>query len=474
MVPDLPESALTESDESALRSVSTLSPVPPLVEATADDLRRRLAESGAPQPFLDYAERFGDDVEGLAIWLRDYGPVFSEKQWAVDLLDHWSPFLLPGTTAIAAEQFGASFLAMYDEDSVGMIKHLISEALDTGRPETVAMARVFGSVGPPAVRSAALSAAEQLVAGGVPDVDWAADIGAGRFVAAYGWSDPAQSEEMLVIEFEISGRPFSFSLLLDHSRGSGVKACRLHHEVGKTRRQFEVRATVAGFKFLTYTQAQAGSILSVALEAPVAARRADDVERVNSLLPLLRAREYLVVVPASVVAIEPAAPRSSVRVSRIHRIKVTLAHTKPPIWRRLEMSSTTTLAELHDLLQAAFGWSDSHLWVFETLTGEYGHPDPDMGFQDAGRVTIADVAPDTGSALHYLYDFGDDWRHSIVVESVEPAAVGPRYPRCTGGRRAAPPEDSGGPEAYEDQLAAGSITAARFSAASINELLQGR
>ncbi|SDP06639.1 pRiA4b ORF-3-like protein [Nakamurella panacisegetis] len=474
LVPDLPESAATDRDETPLRAVSTLIPVPPLVEATADDLRRRLAESGAPQPFLDHAARFGDDVEALAVWLRDYGPVFSEKQWAGDLLDHWSQFLVPGTDAIAAEQFGAAFLAMYDDDSVGMIKHLIAEAVETGRRETVAMARVFASVGPIAVRSAALAAVEQLLAAEVPDVEWADDVGAGRLLSAYGWSDPAQSEEMLVLDFEIAGRPRSFSVLLDHSRGSGVKACQLHGEIGKTRRQFEVRATIAGLPFMTYTRTQAGNILAAALVAPIAARRADDIEQVNALLPLLRSREHLVVVPAAVVPMPPAptSPRQSTRVSRVHRLKVTLTHTRPPIWRRLEVPSTATLAELHDILQVAFGWADSHLWMFETPTGEYGRPDPEMGFMDAGRITLADAAPDAGSALHYVYDFGDDWRHSIVVEAVEAAAVGPRYPRCTGGRRAAPPEDSGGAETYEDLLAAGSIVAGRFSAAAINERLQ--
>ena len=472
LVPDLPESSVEPDSEPPLRPVSTLTPAPSLVEATADDLRRRLAESGAPQPFLDYAARFGDDVDALAVWLRDYGPVFSEKQWATDLLDHWTQFLAPGTQAIAAEQFGAAFLAMYDDDSVGMIKHLIAEVSGTGRSEAVAMARVFASIGPAAVREAAVDAADLLVAEGVPDVDWAADVGTGRFVAAYGWSDPPQSEEMLVLEFEIAGRTYGFSVLVDHSRGSGIKACRLHTETLKTRRQFEVRATVAGFTFLTYTQAQAGNILSVALDAPIAARRADDVERVNGLVPLLRAREHLVVVPATVVPIPPTPTRPSARVTQVHRIKVTLTHTRPPIWRRLEVSSTTTLADLHHILQTAFGWSASHLWVFEAADGEYGLPDPEMGFRDAGRVTLADVAPQIGSKLLYLYDFGDDWRHSIVVESIEPAAVGPKYPRCTGGRRAAPPENSGGADAYEDLLAAGSIRAARFSASEINELLQ--
>jgi hypothetical protein len=39
----------------------------------------------------------------------------------------------------------------------------------------------------------------------------------------------------------------------------------------------------------------------------------------------------------------------------IYQIKVTLRDSKPPIWRRLLISSETTLAQLHDIIQVAMG-----------------------------------------------------------------------------------------------------------------------
>ena len=53
-----------------------------------------------------------------------------------------------------------------------------------------------------------------------------------------------------------------------------------------------------------------------------------------------------------------------------------------------------------------------------------------------------------------MYDFGDDWRHDIVVEKITPALAGVAYPRCTGGRGWAPEEDSGGIWTHNEAVAA--------------------
>jgi len=50
------------------------------------------------------------------------------------------------------------------------------------------------------------------------------------------------------------------------------------------------------------------------------------------------------------------------------------------------------------------------------------------------------------------YDFGDDWRHSIVIEEVLPADPATDYPRFVDGARRAPPEDVGGLPGFEEFL----------------------
>ncbi|MFF4764846.1 plasmid pRiA4b ORF-3 family protein, partial [Streptomyces sp. NPDC001292] len=133
----------------------------------------------------------------------------------------------------------------------------------------------------------------------------------------------------------------------------------------------------------------------------------------------------------------------------VHKIKITLRDSRPPIWRRLEVPSGITLRELHDVIQAAFGWEDYHMWAFETGRDRYGVADRDLGIRSAASKRLGQVAPRTGDRLRYTYDFGDDWEHDILIEDVTAPEAGTPYPRCLTGRRACPPEDCGGIWGYD-------------------------
>ncbi len=133
----------------------------------------------------------------------------------------------------------------------------------------------------------------------------------------------------------------------------------------------------------------------------------------------------------------------------VHTIKITLRHSRPPIWRRVQVPSSSTLEQLHHIIQSAFGWEDYHMWVFETPSARYGIANRDLDIRGAAAQRLGQVAPRAGAKLSYTYDFGDDWEHDIAVEAVADAEPGVTYPRCLTGRRACPPEDCGGIWGYD-------------------------
>jgi Plasmid pRiA4b ORF-3-like protein len=136
----------------------------------------------------------------------------------------------------------------------------------------------------------------------------------------------------------------------------------------------------------------------------------------------------------------------------ICQLKVTLRDVAPPIWRRLLVRNTTSLATLHAIIQEAMGWQNYHLWEFVVGSGHYEAPDPEATGRDATKVKLKDLPLAVGRSFDYVYDPGDDWQHEIVLEDRLPADSDRFYPACTGGARACPPEDSGGVGQYAEIL----------------------
>ena len=60
----------------------------------------------------------------------------------------------------------------------------------------------------------------------------------------------------------------------------------------------------------------------------------------------------------------------------------------------------------------------------------------------------------TKLCMGYEYDFGDGWQHEVILEKVTESEPGIRYPRCTDGERACPPEDVGGVYGFADYVEA--------------------
>jgi len=146
---------------------------------------------------------------------------------------------------------------------------------------------------------------------------------------------------------------------------------------------------------------------------------------------------------------------------RVYQFKTTLLESRPPIWRRIQVKNCT-LDRLHEHIQTAMGWTNSHLNHFEVGQQLYGDPDliqenfGAMSYEDSTSTKLDEVLPKTGQRFRfeYEYDFGDGWRHEVLFEGVVRAGRGERFPLCVEGARACPPEDVGGIWGYVDFLAA--------------------
>jgi hypothetical protein len=192
-------------------------------------------------------------------------------------------------------------------------------------------------------------------------------------------------------------------------------------------------------------------------------------------------------------AATPLQEMNIVATSPLYQLRITLNGTKPPIWRRVAVPPEITLGQLHEVIQIAMGWTDSHLHhfvlrdkslkpskdemaqamrsmlegdddaadaVFSRVRGEryfvpkqtpFGDP-TELDGQDEDAVTLAEVCPKVKSKLIYEYDFGDGWQHTVEVQKIVEPEPGVEYPVCLAGKKACPPEDCGGVWGYYDLL----------------------
>jgi len=140
---------------------------------------------------------------------------------------------------------------------------------------------------------------------------------------------------------------------------------------------------------------------------------------------------------------------------RIYQMRIPLKGIRPPIWRRVQVPGTLSLAGFHNVIQTVFGWTDTHLHQFQIAGESYGQPDNfDEAVADEAAVTLAHAVGALTKRFLYVYDFGDDWEHEVVIERVIAGNSGSERPLCLGGKRHRPPEDCGGPPGYRVFLAA--------------------
>lgn len=152
---------------------------------------------------------------------------------------------------------------------------------------------------------------------------------------------------------------------------------------------------------------------------------------------------------------------------RIYQMQIKLMDIRPPIWRRILICSHSYFSELHEVIQRCFSWVGYHLHEFYFQPSSIGgaliyikgvtememYEDLSESYHfQSDEIRLCDVFSETQKRAYYVYDFGDHWEHLLLLEKIFPFKSEFREPLCVDGRRAAPPDDSGGPFGYQDLL----------------------
>ncbi len=135
--------------------------------------------------------------------------------------------------------------------------------------------------------------------------------------------------------------------------------------------------------------------------------------------------------------------------------------SKPPVWRKVKVDENMNFDDFHLVLQIVFNWDNSHMYQFSPK-GYGSRPMIKFNFEDefdfevfenkkcfplgdcfhSEDIKLKDYFRETRKKMIYIYDFGDDWKHSVVLESIEDEKV--LYPMLISGKGKAPIDDCGG------------------------------
>ena len=148
---------------------------------------------------------------------------------------------------------------------------------------------------------------------------------------------------------------------------------------------------------------------------------------------------------------------------KVYQFKITLKGIKPLIWRRIHVPENYSFWDLHVAIQDSMGWTDTHLHHFEIMNPSTGRREeigiPAEDYIDSAifagwKRKIAKYFSSGNAKADYIYDYGDNWHHTVRLENISSREKGIEYPICFDGARACPPEDCGGTGGYENFLEA--------------------
>jgi hypothetical protein len=139
----------------------------------------------------------------------------------------------------------------------------------------------------------------------------------------------------------------------------------------------------------------------------------------------------------------------------VFQLRIQLREVNPVVWRRVLVPGGPRLGKLDLMLQAAMGWTNSHLHLFKIGELKFGSQFDDYAPDELDEKSVTVAAALAGHRRFvYEYDFGDGWAHDVVVEARTEPVLALKFGVCLDGQNACPPEDVGGPPGYANMLEA--------------------
>jgi hypothetical protein len=201
---------------------------------------------------------------------------------------------------IDAELWGSDMIGAVSRHSAGgderadvmaeLAVSLVPAAEKEGSPEALALLRVLGAIGSPALKTAATEAAERVTGQGVPDPDWAAVIGSPTIGECWHYSDIGGRQESVTATFGYGAAEHAFSVLLDHGRGGKIKDAWVDDAEGLLDKTWLAAENDPLIVFEAIAPADAGARLTKAIAAGECPSKPDETDDLTAHRALLHAR----------------------------------------------------------------------------------------------------------------------------------------------------------------------------------------
>ena len=145
---------------------------------------------------------------------------------------------------------------------------------------------------------------------------------------------------------------------------------------------------------------------------------------------------------------------------KILKLKIELDETQ--VWRKFQVNANVNFSYLHEIIQIVMGWENYHLYEFNVNDNPILPEDEDFENPPSKYSTetpLKKALTRKGQKFKYIYDFGDNWKHTLTVEDIikyDYQDIADDYenfikktlPHCLDGAKKCPPEDVGGIDGY--------------------------